>query len=575
MGLVRGVWAAALMLGPLAWLRRTSALPTGWHPLLVLCGASVLVLASGMAGSLLVGVVLVVVVSLGTAVREFLLDRDNLVATVREPPTLALLALAVSLGLLLHGQVVTHYDNFSHWALVISVMLEDDQLPGSDDQVIGFPAYPLAAATLGYAANRLLGSSESVSMLAQALFLSACALPLVSAAGRRWWLGVPVAGVAVLALLTGITGPTNLLVDSLVAGLAAALLCLVVLQPGGVPGSPWAFALVSTSLVMVKASGVLFVLVACVAALALLVARRHQLRSAASHLSWVAALLAPSLTWALWRRHVAATFPDAGESKHSASLGSLGPAWAEKTADERSTIVGDLAASMAGDLRLWLLLLGLLLAGAAAVRARALPVRAYRTLLVTTLVTVLLWEASLIAMYLLSMPRGEALALAGFGRYQATLHLVLALLVLALAASWAGASVKLLNLGAVAGASAVVIVGSLVDLDDLPLGPDAPPAARSAVAQAVDGFTPAADDEVCLVLESWDHGYRSYLTRYLLLHANVRSAVVPPDPSVLTERLSTCTAVVLLDERPDTAEAIRAGGFPLPTDQEAPAMIVR
>lgn len=572
MALLTATVVLVLVLGPLTWLRRASTLPSGWHPLLVLCSGSLLVLVSGLLGRLMPGVLLAVGLSLVLAVRETALDRRALLRTVRDPAVASWAVSVVVLALALRGQVVTHYDNFSHWALVVAVMLEDGRLPTGADTVVGFPTYPLGAASLSYLANRVVGVAESSSMLAQSLFVASAALPLVSATRRRWPLGVVLYVTATLVLLTTISGPTNLLVDSLVGALAGALLVLVLAQDDVVPHNPWAVALLTVALFMTKASGVLFVLVATVVLLTLLVSRRARL-GPARRAAWAAALAAPWLCWWWWGRHVRGAFPDAGSSKHSGSSEHLSATWASMSPEDRREILGQLAAAVAGDLRLWLLLALLLLTGAVAVRCGGLTVGRYRLLLGTSAVTVLLWEVSLALVYLLSMPLPEARVLAGFQRYQETLHLVLVLLGLTLAARAVGASSRMLGAAPVAAVLAVLVVLPMAHPSGLRPPPGSRDQARSTLEGLLEGASVAPEDEVCLLLEEDDKGYRRWMARYLLLHREVTSAVLPEGATGLPGRLDTCDLLVVLDERDSTARAVRADGLSWPADEQAPAMI--
>lgn len=573
--IVRALLTAALVLGPLAWLHRRSVLAPGWHPLLVFCTSTVVVLTAGIAGQLVLGVVLLAVGAAVLLVREALVHRHNLRATLREPATLVFGVTAVIVMVLVHGHLVTHYDNFSHWAMVWRVMLAQDALPGPENELVTFQTYPLGGASFDYLASRLVGTPEWVVMWAQSLFLAACALPLVSASGARRLVGVLLYAVGTVALLTHITMPTSLLVDSLVAGLAAALLVLVLLEREALLAHPWAFGLVAAALVTVKSSGLFFVAVATVVAVLLVVGHRASIRDRA-RAAWGVSLALPWLAWWMWSSHVAATFPDAGTAKHSVSVDRFDSIMAGKTADDVRAILGDLWVATVTDVRLWLLLVGVVAVGALVVRGRVLPARDQRRLLITLVATVVLWELSLALMYLYSMPLGEALRLAGLNRYQGTIHLVVALVLLAVLARWAS--------GQPAGHPAGRVV---TEGDSLP---DArQPRRPSAVATAAAGLcvlvilplvNPAGlvpetgetrrevqqalgelqrevelddSDLVCLFLPEADAGYRVWISRYVMQHQGVTSMTLPESQQALPRRWVTCDVMVLLDPRPHTA----------------------
>lgn len=572
MGLLRAVATAALFVGPLSWLRRSSKLSAGWHPLLLLCAWALTVFIAGLSGHLVVGVVTIVATSVAILVRELLLDRANVVATLREPALLVFAVSVLLLTVLLHGQLFTHYDNFSHWALVVSVMLDDNAFPAPADDVVGFTTYPLGGAGLPYLANLLLGRAEWVSMLAHSTFIVSCALPLTCATGRRWAAGLALYAVAVVALLTHVTSPASLLVDALVAGLGGALLTLVLLHRTEILLQPWPLAVVGATLVTVKSSGVFFV--AIVLVLSVLLLRRSWARSDRrwrSGAAWATTLAAPWVLWWLWGRHVQATFPAADESKHSVSVSRFEAVLGAKTGADLRSILGDFLGKVLLDGWLWLLLSALLLAGALAVRSGSIEARDHRRVLFVMLTTALLWEVSLALMYLLSMPLGEALKLAGFRRYQGTIHLVIMVVLLALVATW-WASTPRLATGQVAVAALVMAIPltltsprGVVYLPDQHL--------RVALQSALAGVVVTPQDRVCLLQEGTDGGYRTWMTRFILNHQDVRPIVVKPDATRLPKRLGACEVTILLDPRPHTLDLARLAGVPVRAQTELPVVI--
>lgn len=578
MGLLRAVATAALFVGPLSWLRRSSKLAPGWHPLLVLCAWALTVFIAGLSGHLVTGVVAIVATSVGILLRELILDRVNVVATLREPALLVFAVSVLLLTVLVHGQLFTHYDNFSHWALVVSVMLDDNDFPTPADDVVGFTTYPLGGAGLPYLANLLLGRAEWVSMLAHSTFIVSCALPLISATGRRWVAGLLLYGVAAVALLTHVTSPASLLVDALVAGLGGALLALVLLHRTQILLQPWPLAVVGATLVTIKSSGVFFV--AIVLVLSVLLLRRSWAGSDRRWLSgdagaalaaWATTLAAPWVLWWLWGRHVQTTFPAADESKHSVSLSRFDAVLGAKTGADLRSILGDFLGKVLLDGWLWLLLAALLLAGALAVRSGSIEARGHRRVLFVMLTTALLWEVSLALMYLLSMPLGEALKLAGFRRYQGTIHLVLMVVLLALVATWWSSTPRLVP-GQLAVAALVMVIPltvtsprGLVNLPDQHQ--------RVALQSALAGVVVTPQDPVCLLQEGTDGGYRTWMTRFILNHQDVRPIVVKPDATRLPKRLGACEVTILLDPRPHTLDLARQAGVRVGAQTELPMVI--
>lgn len=574
MGLVRAALAALVLLGPLLWMHRTCRLAAGWHPVVVLSGWAVTVLLAGIGGSLVAGVVIVVVAGLGLLAHELLRHRVEALRAVREPAYLVLGVTAVLLALVLQGSIVLHYDNFSHWALVVKVMLETGGLPTSAQPVVDFTTYPLGASSLAYLFNRLLGRSESASLLGHDLWLVSCALPLVTAAGRRWLPGVLVYGVGALALLTLVTSPRSLLVDTLIGGLGACVLILVLLERREIVRHPWPLAVLGSALIAVKSSGAFFVAVITLLAVVIVWRQRGRL-GAALVAAWAATAAAPWFVWWLWGQHVARTFPESSEAKHSVSVERFDRILGEKSPEEVRSILESLALTTLQNWTTVLLVLAMVLAGSLAVRTGAAAIADNRRTLVVMTGTVVLWVLSLALMYLFSMPTGEALKLAGYRRYMGTMHLAVLLVTLMLVSSWAATAQRrdarqLVTAGLALTLPVSMALQGIRDLE--PVEPRAQE--RPAIEQGLRQARAGADDQVCVLLEESDGGYRAWMVRYLLLSPTVRSHVLlPDDPEI--PRASECDVFVIDDPRATTAMLVREAGFALEAGAELPVVVGR
>lgn len=94
----------------------------------------------------------------------------------------------VALGLILFavkGHVFSHYDNFSHWALVVRNMLQTNRYPNFEDTLITFQEYPLGSATFIYYFSKVISKVESIQMLAQGYMMVSFLLPVFRYAKKR------------------------------------------------------------------------------------------------------------------------------------------------------------------------------------------------------------------------------------------------------------------------------------------------------------------------------------------------------------------------------------------------------
>ena len=125
----------------------------------------------------------------------------------------------------LQGKLFTHYDNFSHWALVVKTMLRTNRFPSFETPIITYRGYPLGSSVYIYYTAKLIGEAEPLQMLGQGYMLLTCMLPLFRDNRRNRWL------VFILMLFAGNfflaynVQPSELLVDTLLplAGMSALL----------------------------------------------------------------------------------------------------------------------------------------------------------------------------------------------------------------------------------------------------------------------------------------------------------------------------------------------------------------
>ncbi|HJD47255.1 MAG TPA: hypothetical protein H9909_10480 [Candidatus Mediterraneibacter norfolkensis] len=120
---------------------------------------------------------------------------------------------------------LVHYDNFSHWALIVKYLLSADQLPGADTELIHFRDYPPGSSLFIYYICRYAVHSQGVMLLAQNSLIFACFFSVfgIVREKRRFllysFLGM---GCAVLSYLNLTIRINSLLVDFLLPLLSMA-----------------------------------------------------------------------------------------------------------------------------------------------------------------------------------------------------------------------------------------------------------------------------------------------------------------------------------------------------------------
>ena len=118
-----------------------------------------------------------------------------------------------------------HYDNFSHWAVIVKYLLSSGRFPAIDTDIVVFLDYPPGSSVFIYYVCLFLGRSQGMMLLAQNSMIFACFLAVFGIVEERRrfllysFLGM---GCAMLSYLNLTIRVNNLLVDFLLPLLAMA-----------------------------------------------------------------------------------------------------------------------------------------------------------------------------------------------------------------------------------------------------------------------------------------------------------------------------------------------------------------
>ena len=345
------------------------------------------------------------------------------------------LAFVFTIGLITASLIDTffvHYDNFSHWAVVVKYMLVTDRIPDAASAIIDFKSYPLGSSSFLYYVSRIVGNSEGVMLVGQGILLFSSFYAVFGAIRdqKRFLLAALLGlGCSSMAYFNISIRINNLLVDFLLPALALASIGILLVERKKFSTAFLAVLPVLALLTIVKNTGIFFALFGYV----FLLYRAVQFQKADAKLRpffWgalgiIALSLLPLIAWNI---HTSLAFPsDAG--KFSYDFQTLSSFTIDKTPAQVQQIVL-LFLKTATSLS-QLPTLGFVLFNGVALAAYLVARFAFhkkwqllKTLLLLDL-AVVLYYAGILAMYILSMPLDEALRLAGFDRYASSMILFL------------------------------------------------------------------------------------------------------------------------------------------------------
>lgn len=266
-----------------------------------------------MLGQLEVGYWVLLVAGL-----SFLLLRWGLVISKKWQPTFAeervhlydfwLFLVGILFVVQLLKSPLVHYDNYSHWAVMVKYLYFEGHLPTAGQKLITFTSYlPGSSLFIAYVI-RFLGYSSGTMLLAQFLLIwSAIAALFAVLPDHRRQLNQLVICLAIgFSMMANIFIRTNnLLVDYLLAVFTAAGLTGIWALRQRPLHQTIFFVLTSSSLLLIKNSGSFFVLVLFIYLLVL--KKRWYWR-----LADLAGLGISFLSFLTWQWHVKTVFPHAG-----------------------------------------------------------------------------------------------------------------------------------------------------------------------------------------------------------------------------------------------------------------------
>ncbi|MEK4054586.1 hypothetical protein MHB84_13400 [Paenibacillus sp. FSL F4-0087] len=427
---VMGVLLIFSFMGYMQFVRKALSIRWEFIPVFVFSSIACIVFLSGLAGQLYIGSLVLLFVGLllyGGMV--FLGMRRG--ASFRISFSLFqfsfLAGTFIFLLVLFHNQL-THYDNFSHWAIVLKQMLSTDTFPTPDSNLIDFKNYPLGTSSFIYYVCRFMGHSQSVMLLAQGLLIFSCFYAMFGIVSEKKrfllyaFLGL---GLSTLSFFNLTIRITNLLVDFLLPIYALAILAVIYQYRHDIKRACIIMLPLAGVLTVIKSTGIIFAAISLIFLVYTWLKHRQKFswKTALAVIGTICGSLIPYFGWS-WRM---ATVFQGVDNKFDVATSGI---QSGKTAEQMHEI-------------LWLFLksstdittrpvIGIVIFEIVAIAA---SIFAYVVLkkkwnlwkaLIALDVVLLLYYAGILALYLFSMPMDEAIVLAGFERYASSIVVLFA-----------------------------------------------------------------------------------------------------------------------------------------------------
>ncbi|MCF7758347.1 hypothetical protein KQ941_28310 [Paenibacillus xylanexedens] len=427
---VMGVLLIFSFLGYMQFVRKALSLRWEFIPVFVFSSIACLVFLSGLAGQLFTGSILILIAGL-------LLYGGMLFLRLRRGASLRMsfsifqfsfLAGTFVFLLVLFQNQLTHYDNFSHWAIVLKQMLSTDAFPTPDSNLIDFKNYPLGTSSFIYYVCRFMGHSQSVMLLAQGLLIFSCFYAMFGIVSEKKrfllyaFLGL---GLSTLSFFNLTIRITNLLVDFLLPIYALAILAVIYQYRNEIKKACIVVLPLAGLLTIIKSTGIIFAAIGLIFLVYTWLKHKQKFswKTALAVVGTICGALIPYFGWS-WRM---ATVFQGIDNKFDVATSGI---QAGKTPEQMREILWTfLKASTDLTTRpvIGIVIFQLIAIGASVFAIVVLKKKwnLWKALIALDVV-LLLYYAGILALYLFSMPLDEAIVLAGFERYASSIVVLFA-----------------------------------------------------------------------------------------------------------------------------------------------------
>lgn len=167
-------------------------------------------------------------------------------------------SLTVVFVLLLHNSIFIYYDNFSHWSLIVKEMITKDILP-DDSTIITYRNYPPGTALFIYYMVKIIGFSESMALIAQSLLTASFLTPLFAFSSWKRPLSLIIPLIASICSLLVLPFALNsLIVDTVLGYVSIATFAIIFYYKNSIFYLSFISAPLLSMIILTKDSGKIF-----------------------------------------------------------------------------------------------------------------------------------------------------------------------------------------------------------------------------------------------------------------------------------------------------------------------------
>lgn len=219
---------------------------------------------------------------------------------------------------ILKGTILIHYDNFSHWAIIIKEMLTINKLPNFQSNVILFTSYPPGTACFIYFICKYIGTSEGIVLFAQSLIIISSLFTLFAFCNKENKINYLLVTIGIIYLLIANIFINQLLVDTVLPLLGIAAIAIIIYYREDYKKSLFIITPILCFLTIVKNSGIFFVIIDFIIWFTFFI-KNNGIKSVFKT-KYILLIFLPLLMLLLWSAHTDLVFDNSNTTKHAMSI---------------------------------------------------------------------------------------------------------------------------------------------------------------------------------------------------------------------------------------------------------------
>lgn len=464
------------------------------------------------------------------------------------------------------GQKLVGYDNFSHWATIVKSIIINNRLPNFSDTVIDFQSYPPGSAGFIYYLCKIVSKTESVMMFAQSILIFSGLTCIFGAVKKNKIIGFVISAAFAIFALSFNLSVYSLTVDILLATLGIASIVIANEYRENVKKVVLFVTPILCFLMTVKNSGVFFVAFTLLFIMSVTKPRKWD-----EFKYFTISFIAPIMTILIWQKHVKLVYVSGLASKHSMSKYNLSQIFLSKSDKDISVIVDTfIKRQFEFNLISYVFIAILILI----VTVGFMKIKSYisrKCIFFSMIIGYLVYQMSLIAMYVFSMPTNESLTLAGYDRYNRTIVIfIFGLLVYYLVDIFNHLDFKRSLYKQISFAALIfLILSTLLVKSDMNFNnfkyQDNSNSIRYILDDLVETYNISSGKSYMICHNNYDYGYAQYVAQYTFMSKKITSVIFTNEDSLSSWK--NYDYLIILEDN-DPLEKYLNEKFPAHKDQK-------